>query len=306
MKALFRLILLILILFSSRLSFSQDSTSVAEDESSSKPRKEKGFQVGFFAGTYFANKYTSGLYDGYGLDANGNKNDFAHSAMYTQIVLINGGYYSSQPDRIAQYLGVQHGEWFFTQDDMPVNLKYQIAFMVGVNLRYSFNAKSAIILNANTSKLLVNGDFTIVTQTLNNGNAQPQQVKTFSLAGGEQRLLMQLGYQHILGGDDKMNLFIEGGANVTMAKVIKNQINVNGFVMDLTYMYSYPGYAGLRSKYLYGVGVGAFAGIGANISVGSKWTMQFVYQPTYEMVKLGPDPKLKLNHAFGVRGYYTF
>lgn len=285
----------------------QDSTAVDDGDAPAKPRKEKGFQLGFFAGTYFANKYTSSLYDGYGLDANGQRNDFWHSAMYTQIVLVNGGYYSGQPDRIAMALNVQHGEWSFGESDMPVNLKYNIAFMAGANLRFALDKRRAFLLNANTSKLVINGDFTIETQTLSSsGNQQPQQIRTFSLAGGEQRLLMQFGYQQIFGDNDKLNFFAEGGVNVTMVKFIKNQINVNGLVMDLTSIYYSYNWSAYRSRYLTGVGLGAFAGLGMNINLGSKWLMQFVYNPSYELVKLGATPKYTLNHAFGVRGYYTF
>ena len=284
----------------------QDSTSVSDEEPAVRHHKEKGFQLGFFAGTYLGNKRTASLYDGYGLDANGNKNDFLHSAMYQQIVVMNGGYYG-QPDRIAQALNVQHGEWTFTESDMPVNLRYNISFLVGANLRYAFNHNHSLILNANTSKLTVNGDFTIVTQTpSSSGNLQPAQIKTFSLVGGEQRVLLQLGYQYLIGDDEKMNCFVEGGLNVTMAKLLKNQINVNGLVMDLTSIYYYANYTGFRTKYLTGVGTGAFAGFGVNINVGSKWLIQFLYSPSYELIKLGADPKRSLNHAFGVRGYYTF
>jgi hypothetical protein len=303
---LFRILLLSFLTLFNHLLFGQDTTSVSDEEVAPKPRKEKGFQVGFFAGTYFASKHTSSLYDGYGLDVNGNKNDFVHSAMYQQIIVYNGGF-NGQPDRIAQALNVQHGEWFFTENDMPVNLKYGIAFMAGGGLRYAFNRKSSLLLNANTAKLSVNGNFTIVTQTLNSsGNQQPAEIRTFPIVGTEQRVLLQLGYQHILGENDKMNFFLEGGVNVTMAKMIRNQANINGLVMDLMSIYYYASYTGFRSKYLTGVGTGAFAGAGANISVGSKWIIQFLYVPSYEYVKLGSAPRYSLNHAFGVRGYYTF
>lgn len=295
--------IVIILFFLSQISFAQDSTDV--EDAPQKPRKEKGLQVGFFAGTYYANKNTSSLYDGYGLDASGNRNDFVHSAMYQQIMVYNGGY-NGQIDRIALALNVQHGEWFFSESDMPVNLRYNLAFMAGGGIRYAFNKKSSLLLNANTSKLTVNGDFTIVTQTQSSsGNNQPQQIRTFALVGGEQRLLMQLGYQHILGDNDKLNFFVEGGANVTMVKFLKNQINVNGLVMDLTSIYYAYNYSAYRTKYLRGVGLGAYAGAGLNISVG-KWVVQFVYNPIYEYVKLGAEPKHVLNHAFGVRGYFCF
>lgn len=286
------------------LAVAQDEKDNEEDEPE-KPRKEKGFQLGFFAGTYFANKYSSGLYDGYGLDVNGNRNNFWNSPMYYQIVVINGGN-NGQPDRIAERLGVQHGEWSFNETDMPVNLKYNIAFNVGANMRFAADKTSSFILNFNTAKLTVNGNFTIVTQTLSGGNQQPAQVKTFPLIGGEQRLMIQLGYQHIFGENDKMNFFFEGGVNVTMAKFTKNQINVNGLLMDLSYIYYNANMGGFRSKFLTGVGTGAFAGLGVNLNLGARWIIQFLYSPSYEYIKLGINPKRSLNHAFGVRGYYTF
>lgn len=306
MKTFKKFLILLVLFFCYASTSAQDTVSDPEEETAPKPRKEKGFQVGFFAGTYFANKYTSSLYDGYGLDVNGNKNSFFQSAMYQQIIVYNGGF-NGQPDRIAQALNVQHGEWFFTENDMPVNLRYGIAFMAGGSLRYAFNKRSSILLNANTSKLSVNGNFTIVTQTnSSSGNQQPAQVHSFPLVGTEQRILMQLGYQHILGENDKMNFFVEGGVNVTMAKMVRNQINVNGLVMDLMSIYYYASYTGFRSKYLTGVGTGGYAGLGANISVGNKWLIQFIYSPGYELVKLGSTPRYKLNHAFGVRGYFSF
>jgi len=307
MKNFVNRIFLVLIFISLSIPvFSQDTSSVSDEDVAPKPPKEKGFQAGFFAGTYFPNKHTTSLYDGYGLDGNGNKNSFFNSSMYKQIVLTNGGYYSGLPDRIAEALNVQHGEWSFGPDDMPINLKYNIAFMVGFNMRYAFNRESSLLINVNSSKLTINGDFTIVTQTYINGNQQPQQIKTFGLVGGEQRLLSQLGYQHILGDNDKLNFFVEGGVNVTMAKLTRNQISVNSLVMDLNSYYFFQGSEAFRKKYLSGVGIGAFAGLGMNISIGNMWVVQLLYSPTYEKVRLGAEPKFTLNHAFGVRGYYCF
>lgn len=301
MKKLFFIILLLPCLFVS----AQDEKETDTEEIPEKPRKEKGFQAGFFAGTYFPNKNSSDLYDGYGLDAEGNKNNFTNSAMNVQINVINGGN-NGQPDRIAEALKVQHGEWFFSESDMPVNLKYLVAFSAGANLRYAFSKQSSLILNANTSRLTVNGNFTIVTQTLNNGNQQPQQIRTFPIIGTEQRLLMQFGYQHIFGDNDKMNFFAEGGLNITMAKMMRNQANINGLVLDLMGIYYLNAFTPYNTNYRSGVGSGAFAGLGLNITVGNKWVLQFVYSPTYELVKLGAAPKHTLNHAFGVRGYYCF
>ena len=268
----------------------------------------KGFHIGLFTGTLFANKYTSSLYDGYGFDPDGNKNIFQNSFMNRRINIENGGYYGG-PDRIAQALGVNHSDWSFSETDMSTNLKYNVAFMVGFNSRYCFNNKDAIIFNVNGSKLTLNGNFTI---TINNPYGGQPAIRTCSIIGGEQRLLMQIGYQRIMGDNDKFNFFMEGGFTLSLAKYLSNQINITGtnaansLTLDLSGYYSQPLYNSFRAKGLTGVGPGLFAGMGINMSISPKWTIQLLYQPSYELINIGDNPKHKLQNALGLRAYYNF
>ena len=103
----------------------QDTTDTGND-SQPDTVNMKGFHLGLQAGTYFANKYTCNLYDGYGIDMYGNRNDFIHSFMYQSIVNYYGGG-NGQTDRIALALGVNPGQWSFNEVDMPINLKYNVA-----------------------------------------------------------------------------------------------------------------------------------------------------------------------------------
>ena len=61
----------------------------SQDDDSDKPpvkKSRKGFHMGLGMGAYFANSTTASLYDGYGFDANGNKNTaFVNSAMNEKI-----------------------------------------------------------------------------------------------------------------------------------------------------------------------------------------------------------------------------
>src|ERR1044072_765972 len=98
---------LLLLLLLVKPVLAQDNT---EESNTGKPLKTKGLNLGLYLGTYFANKYTATLYDGYGFDVDGNRNSFENSFMYNKIILEYGGGYG-QPDLIAQALGVQHGEW---------------------------------------------------------------------------------------------------------------------------------------------------------------------------------------------------
>ncbi len=283
------------------------SICVFSQEESKKPKKKKSkFQSGLYLGSYFANKYTAGLYDGYGYDADGNKNNFSNSFMFRRIVLELGGL-SGQTDYVAQALGVGPGEWSFDQTDMPLNMKYIPAFMVGVNLHYSVTKKDALFLNANACRLILNGNFTIIITTPPIGPQPPgyQNIQTFGIMGGEQRVEFQAGYRRILGEDEVVNVFIEGGPTLNMTKYLRNQAYINSLHIDLVSFYSQTYYPTYRARYLSGMGLGAFAGLGVNIRANTHWTLQLLYSPSFEKINIGEEPKYKFQQGAGLRAFYT-
>jgi hypothetical protein len=291
-----------LILISSTIAFSQESS---DTDAPVNNESKKGFHVGLYVGSYFANKYTAGLYDGYGFDIDGNKNSFENSFMYNKIINQYGGQaYSGQVDQIANELKVdQYTGWTFNQTDMPTDMHYNPAFMVGLNTRYSVDNKNAILFNVNAAKLAISGHFTIMTaKRFQSGH---DSVNTFNIRGGEQRLQLQFGYQRILGSNEKINFVVEGGMNMTLAKFDKNEILINNLKIDLvsynnTAYYATPG----PVKKPIGVGFGLFAGAGAIITMSPKWTVELIYNPTYEGIKLGANPRLKWQQGVGLRAYY--
>jgi hypothetical protein len=268
-----------------------------------KSKNGKGFHFGLYMGSLFANRYTASTYDGYGFDVDGYKHDFSNSAMNQKINYEYGGG-NGQTDRIAQALGVNHGDWTFGESDMPVNMKYNASFMVGLDMRYGLNKRSGLILNVNGSKMNVGGNFTITTTSTQIGIPVSNQIRTFSIIGGEQRLVFGLGYQYLLGDNEKVNCFIEGGATCTLVKFDRNLISINSLVIDLTTYYNPQNYITYRAKNLTGVGFGAFAGFGVNLSMSPKWTVQLVYDPSYEKINIGEAPTYKLQHTLGLRAYY--
>ncbi len=279
----------------------------AQDEDSGIPAlsdNTKKFHVGLLIGPYFANKYTASVHDGYGIDFDGRRNNFENSYMYNKIVLEYGGGYG-QTDQIAQELNVMHGDWHFSESDMPTYMRYQPAFQIGLQGKYSVDSKNAILMNLDVLKLTAVGGFTITTIPIFNGSGQsPKTIQQFNIKGTEQRLLLQLGYQHLFGKSDKVNFLMEAGMNVTMTKIDKNQIQINNLIIDLTSYYYYPGYAAYTVVKRVGTGFGAFTGMGVNFNATDAWNIQFVYTPTYEGIKIGDNPKLKWQQSFGLRAYY--
>lgn len=293
------------------LLFNHYSFSQTVDE---KPLKKKTkFQAGFYLGSYFSNKHTARLYDGYGYDADGNRNEFVNnftveesSFMYRKIVMEYGGGYG-QADQIAIALGVDPGQWTFDETDMPAGMRYNPAFMVGAQLSYAVTKKDAVLVNVNAAKLTLSGHFTIVLTSPPIGPQQPgfQNIQTFGISGSEQRLMFQAGYRRLLGDDEIFNFFIEGGPTLNMTEYSGNSIAINNLRIDLGTYYSQPFYTTYRARYLRGASIGAFAGLGMNIQANKNWALQLLYSPSYEKINIGEVPRPTLHHALGLRAIYS-
>ncbi len=266
-----------------------------------------GFHAGLYLGTYFANKYPASLYDGYGYDFEGNKNSFLNSWMYQKIVIQYGGYGNSGlPDYIAEELNVPHEDWNFDESDMPVNMKYKTSIAVGFNGRYSLDGKNAVLINVDGVIVKAAGNFSITTKPPPNSTQINNSIQTFNISGEEQRLLMQVGYQHIMGEGDGISLFVEGGLHAALVKFSKNEIQINNLVIDLVQDYYDPvnGYTFFTGSKPTGIGFGAFAGLGFHIETNSKWNLQLVYNLMLDKINIGYDPKYSINHAIGLRAYF--
>jgi hypothetical protein len=263
-------------------------------------------------GAFWANRHTAYIYDGYGFDENGQRNTFSNSILYNQIVNVYGGANGGN-DYIAQLLNVNHGDWYFTEQDMPINLRYTTTYLVGLNARYQIHKKAGIMLNINASKLIVNGKFTISSTTRNNGFQSQAKINEFTITGAEQRLMFQLGYQRILGDNEKLNLMVEGGLNIIFSKAQKNQAflnselneGANNFTIDLMTVYNQPPYSFYSVKYLIGAGIGAVGGIGFHLTFNPRYTVQLLYSPSYDRVGLGYNPSFRLQHGVGLRVYFN-
>lgn len=291
-----------------------DSTSTAIDTT-------KKLHVGLFIGAHFANKYTATLYDGYGFNTDGARNDFANSVMLRFMKYyagkatdpssaINSGTVTGV-DQIAQTLNVAPGDWSFNESDMPTNLSYNMTYLVGFNGSYNFNKTSALILNINGTKLTVNGKFTIATTNTATGSPNTTYLRQGTITGSEQRLQFQLGYQKVLTHHDKFNFFAEGGINIVMSKFLQNQVLIQNaisggapLVIDLGGLYNSPNYFYVKSQ-LTGVGYGFFTGVGLHLTINPKYTIQALYNPSFDRINLGDAPKFKMQNGFGLRFYYN-
>lgn len=311
------LLIALLLSFISSYKAQEDETENTDTNTVQRVYKTKGFHAGIYVGAYWANKSTAYIYDGYGFDINGQRNTFTNSILYNQIVNVygsgNGG-----TDYIAQLLNVNPGDWYFNEQDMPINLRYITTYLIGLNTRYRINNKESITLNAYGTKLAINGKFTISSVTSTNfgsGSSSQGRINEFTIIGAEQRLMFQLGYQRILGDNEKLNFMVEGGLNIILAKAQKNQAILrssnpnliqNSITIDLMNIYNQPPYNFYTSKNMTGVGIGFFGGFGLNLNINPRYSIQLLYSPSFDRISLGYNPKFKLQNAVGLRVYYNF
>ncbi|MBX3163384.1 MAG: hypothetical protein KF900_02800 [Bacteroidetes bacterium] len=276
-----------------------------EHDPEEKPSSKKAkFLTGLYVGSYFANKYTASMYDGYGFDIDGNRNSYPNSLMYQKIKMEYGGGFGFR-DQVAEALGVDPGQWNFDESDMPVNMRYTPAISVGVNFKFPVNPTSFFLLNVNGVKLNAEGVFTITKIRPQNPNpAVNPNLVNMPIRGSEQRLMFQLAFQRLFGEDEKINFLFECGLMGTLSKFDKNTIYINTLVIDLVQYNNQSYNTFLPMKRPLGFGIGAYAGAGLNIDMSEKFIAQIVYTPSFEKVNMGVSPTLKWQNSVGLRFYY--
>jgi len=277
-----------------------------------KENEKKGLYAGLYVGALFSNSQSARLYDGYGFDLDGNRNSFENSWLNNRIAILRNPA-SGGGDQVAEAIGVDPSQLENLQpDDMPTNMTYNIAFSFGLQGRYSFDSKNALLFNINFSRLTINGQFTMevnTTQVQNPNNPGqitfPGQIQTFGIRGAEQRVGLQIGYQRILGNHEYFNWVIEAGVDVCFAKFDGNWAQINDLEIDLTIRPNIFGQALMDERNLTGVGIGAFGGFGGQIDGGGNWTIQLLASPIFQRIALSNDSSYGFHLMAGLRAIYN-
>lgn len=311
LKQIIKPVLLVLLTCFTLSSFAQNDVDDEDYDEADKEADEywaederKGLFIGIYVGAYFSNKYSARMYDGYGFDLDGNRLNFENSFLNRKIntELSNSAFGG---DQIAEALNVSPGGWEFDETDMPVNMKYNIAFQFGLQARYHIGDQNAILFNLNFVKLSANGQFTIqILDPPPVGELYPEPIRTFGIRGTEQRIALQAGYQRILGTNDVFNWLVEAGIDVTFSKYETNSAQIEDLYIDLTTFYDQYGNNQLSARNLTGAGIGVFGGFGGQVEAGEKWVIQLVYSPFYQKVALSTSAQYGLHHSVGMRAIY--
>ncbi len=274
MKIFIKIVFATLLFFLSIEGFSQKSFTtttpllkLGKKENDSKNGLFFGANLGF----YFANKYNAQYYNGKGI--NSVDSVIFHPYNYTNIKQ-----------------ALQHD---FLLSELPSNLKYSPALMIGLFFKYSF-LKSAFFIQFNFSKLTTKDIFTI--QYNDPFNPSIPIYKQESIHGAEQRANIDVGYSYTFSPDKKTRPYIELGVNLNNTKLIENRIKIEN--LDFSIINPSTSYYKFNEG---GIGMGAFIGSGVELVFSDIVSVNPGFNIYYNKTKLGDYYKFKPNYAIFVR-----
>ncbi|MFN2429724.1 MAG: hypothetical protein ABR574_06895 [Cryomorphaceae bacterium] len=291
------------------LSANAQVYNYADGEGPTPPDSVKGIYFGLNLGIYFANESTSRIYSGYGYQRDGVINNFSNSWLNQAI---QGS--PQAEDRTSDAMGLAPGEWIFDETDMPGLMTFNPAFMWAGHIRYMFNSDFGMFAEVGGANPVAVGEFTIQNLNPSADPLQDQRLRRFGIRGEEERLFVSLGLHKVLlreslerqGISTTILPYVDLGFNVTFTKFEANFIDLetpNGIV-DLTNNFNNQGQFLDNANLLTGSGFGGFGGVGAQVTLGSKFTLNFGYVASLSQITLGEVSERSIQHQVVLRAIY--
>lgn len=203
-----------------------------------------GWSFGLNLGAFWANKYQAGFYNG-------------HSGNMDSINLIFTNHYYLQ--EIKRELNDT-----FRLMELPMDMRYQPAMLIGFTVRYSMTHNFGIMLSCNYHSLKAKDVFTMA---LGPGAAAFDSLLLCPIWGKEDRMHIDLGLSKDFVIDDGINFFLEGGMNVNYSKVKEHKIAIRSLEYSLINLYGNQAYIPNTQLQEYNVHLGGW-GIGGFVNAG--------------------------------------
>ena len=260
-----------------------------EEEEDPNPFPLRKIEFGLNFGAYFANKYSANYYNG----TPGNVNNINY-------ILSNPTWFRE----VRQLLGIGETDTSttITVDGYPLNMNYSVAFSGGLFVRYNFNRRNSIFLQANYSQLRAAD---VVTLLVVNPYAPLayNDYRMEQVIGKEGRVLIDLGYQRSFPTKSRINLFIQGGLTMCYTQMIKSSFVVEGREYNLVNVYGNQVYQQNTNQQTFNMnqnafGFGGYLGVGAGIPLTEMFGIEPGFFAHYYPVNLEGYPDFK--PSFGI------
>lgn len=267
-----------------------DKTKQGKEDPWADYKEEKDsisrWAFGIDLGGYFANKYSANFYNG----VPGNINN-------VQFVMSNTYWYQ------AIKLALNAADTVVVQG-YPTNMHYQVALTGGVFLRFNFNRKNGIFLQADYTQLKAEN---VVTMEVD-----PKTYLTFPdirqipIAGREERAMLDLGYQRSFLMKSRIYFFVNGGVIMCYTHVKKSVLVVEGQEYNLINVYGNQAYVPNSnvqefSTTQYGIGFGGLIGGGVGLPITDMFELEPGVSMQYYPVNLQGYPDYKPSFSIFLR-----
>ena len=167
--------------------------------------KDKGFDIIFAGGCYFGSKYNAQYYNGDYGNENGLDYLFENTYRYREIYTLIKEHYPYISDSI--HYGGPLG-----------NMKYRVAVMIQLGIRYKFTKNWSLQLVYSFSRLKANGQFRILYEAVP-GNYHTGMLDNQYILGKEDRSLIDLSVCYHFTTKSIVKPFIEAGVQFNFVRV---------------------------------------------------------------------------------------
>jgi len=253
-----------------------------EQEEQEEKDSVRRWDFGLNFGAYFANKYSANFYNG--SEYNVNK---------LTSVMSNESWNKNRYDEIKRALGMGTSDEVFIYG-YPLNMHYSVAFTGGLFLRFNFDRKNGIFIQANYTQL--NAGDIVVLEVIPSITGLPD-LRYQPIIGKEGRVMFDLGYQRSFPLRSKIYFFVQAAGTMCYTQVLKSVFVVEGteysIINNLDNTTGQTYYTNQNA-----FGFGGFIGVGAGIPLTEMFGIEPGFFMQYYPVNLSGYPEYK--PSFGV------
>ncbi len=244
------------------------------------------WDFGINLGAYFPDKYSANFYNGTPDNVNNVNYVMSNKYWYQDIK------YSLDSDDTVFVTGY------------PTDMHYQVAFTGGLFVRFNFNRKNGIFLEANYTQLKAEDVVTVEVDP--RPYATLPDLRNMPILGKEYRVLIDLGYQRSFPLKSKIYFFLQGGAIMCYTRVLRSVFVVEEREYNLINVYGSQGYIPNFNSQTYNInqsayGFGTFFGGGAGFPLTDLFGMEPGFSIQYYPVNLEDYPRWKSSFSIYLR-----
>ncbi|MFP4065032.1 MAG: hypothetical protein ACLFN2_02185 [Bacteroidales bacterium] len=185
----------------------------------------------------------------------------------------------------------------FELDQLPADMAYSPAIMVGIFGGLHFTEETALYGTANFTRLSAQDQFTLELERPS--FIEGDNIEAYSVYGKEERSEIWIGLRHTFHQSQTyLHPYLEFGGSLTATRIRQNNIRIEGH----TYSIRKPTdtYYNVRDD---GIGFGAYAGAGARMDVGDSYAFDLGFNSNYAKINLGEYNSYHLQFSLFVRLY---